>query len=588
MASEVNEDRFQFLNSLASASELSGNVQLIVAKVDIDEHESTLSHKDVATPDDNTVDMIEGNMESAIFQAEGQDLSQTFQSEYLLNKFDDMENQSYGTLRDILNTRSSDDTHTLHSLTTDKDKLSNEEVLCEFYKAVADGSQDIVEEIVFTYNIDINFIFNGNMTFVTRKHCGWSALHVAASYGNVKIVQFLLAQGGDIEALTREGETALHVAAKHGASDVVSLLLERNVFLRDRQNSQGVTALLKAIFNSQYTFKENYRRCVDLLLGAGCNPNIPSSSKVTALHLAVDKGDLKLVEKLLRSHANVNAVCNHNTTPLTRALVAKFINTNIITELLLAGADTCWKMNERSTLHIAVSRCDETVIETFLKRGANPNCQDASGKTPLWIAVEENNIKVVPILVQGGGDVNYVRLPQSISLLCQAIKNNSLHMVKLLLDQGASAYTETFMWSTPLHLAVDQQNISIIKELLRVNCSLNTTSNAKYSLRPMTPVQMAMELGNVEIICLLLQAGCKVKMSWLREDRLSHTLANKPDAVRHIQKYVSEVPSLLHLSCLSIREYLRDRFKRTVEVLTRTGVIPQKIAAYISLADILD
>ncbi|CAG5136318.1 unnamed protein product [Candidula unifasciata] len=585
MAAEANEERFQFPSSLPSGSELPGRVHLVVPKVDV-EHNNASAHEGIAISDG--LDMVEQNTDSAVLQTEGQDSFKTFQPHFLLNRLDDIKEISGGALRDIINTCSSEDTKKRHSLSADEDNLNYMEVVCEFYKAVVDGSLDVVEEIVLTYNIDINIVFNGTMPFVTRKHCGWNALHVAAAYGNVKTMQFLLAQGCDIEAVTREGETALHIAAKHGTSDVVSLLLERNVFLRDRQNSQGVTALLKAIFNSQYTFKENYRRCVDLLLGAGCNPNISSSSKVTALHLAVDKGDFKIVEKLLCSHANVNAVCDHNTTPLTRAVVAKFISMNIITALLLAGADTCWKMNGRSTLHIAVSRCDENVIETFLKSGADPNCEDVSGKTPLWIAVEENNIKVVPILVQGGGNVNYVRLPQCVSLLCQAIRNNSFDMVKLLLDLGASTYTETFMWSTPLHFAVDQQNISIIKELLRVNCSLNTTSNAKYSLRPMTPMQIAMDLGNVEIICLLLQAGCKVKTSWLREDRLSHALASKPDAVRHLQKYVSEVPSLLHLSCLSIREYLRDHFRTAVEVLKQTGVIPHKIADYISLAHVLD
>ncbi|XP_059179353.1 putative ankyrin repeat protein RF_0381 [Physella acuta] len=469
-----------------------------------------------------------------------------------------------------------------------KENIPYHDVVHDFYRAVDEGSCDAIEKTVYKYNLDVGVVFTSNFEFVKRKHHGWTAAHLAASHGNVKALRFLFAEGCDIESLTPDGETALHVAAKHGAAEVVAYLLDCNVFLRDRPNKQGITALLKTIFNFQPAFKVNYRRCVDLLLGAGCNPNISSSSKVMPLHVAVDKGDLQLVRRLIIAGANVNALCSHNTSPLLRALILKNVNAEIVTELLLAGADTSLKMNGKSTLHIAVSRCDDRVIETFLQCGANPNCLDASGNTPLTLAVEENIIKVVPILVAGGGDVNYAKAPQCISLLSQAVLNSSLPMVKLLLQLGATVHTETCMWSTPLHHAVDQQNIPIIMELLRANCSLNSTSNAKYSLRPLTPFQLAMELGNVEIMFLLIQVGCKVQWSWLREDRLPPALASKGDVVRHINKCVSKIPSLLHLSRISLREHLGDRFGSVMTWLRQAAVVPNKIADYIALKDILD
>ncbi|XP_005095387.1 ankyrin-2 [Aplysia californica] len=461
-------------------------------------------------------------------------------------------------------------------------------ILEDFYLAVDEGDAESMERMVGRYNLDVNIIFTASCEFIKRKHRGWCAIHMAASHGDLKLIQYLLSEGSDVEAVTPEGETALHIAAKHGAADVVGLLLECNVFLRDRQNNQGVTALLKAIFNSQQAFKGNYRRCVQLLLGSGCNPNISSSSKVTALHVAVDKGDSLLVSKLIDAGANVNALCDHKTSPLLRALISKHVNSEIVSKLLEAGADTRLKMNGRSMLHIAVSRCDDRIIESFLLSGADPNCKDQTGKTPLWVAVEENNIKVVPILVKGGGMINYVREPQCISLLSQAIILNSLPMVKLLLEYGATTHTETFMWSTPLHIAVDMQNVDIIIELLRANCPLNTTSNAKYAFRPMTPIRLAMELGNVEIICLLMQAGCKVQWSWLREDRISLALASKPDAVNHIRRFLSDIPSLLHLSRLTLREYMGHRFAEVMHGLNEQAIIPQKMSDYLLLRDVLD
>ena len=471
----------------------------------------------------------------------------------------------------------------------DKENISLEvDSLHLFYRAVDEGSLDILQELFYSSNYDINLCFSGSQTYVKRKHWGWSALHLAASHSNTFVVKYLVAQGADVLSTTPDGETALHVAVKHGAADVVSFLLDCNVFLRDVQNNKGVTPLIKAIFSFQYPFKGNYRRCVDLLLGTGCNPNISSPSKITALHMAVEKGDSLLVKNLLAHGANVNAICSQGSSSLSRAVVRKVVNTQIVTHLLDAGADSSLQVNGQYLLHIAVKMCDDRIIESFLRNGADPNCKDNVGNTPLSIAVEENNIKVVPILVAGGGDVNYVRHPQCVSLLSQAVMNNSLRMVKLLLHLGASPFTETIMWSTPLHLAVDQQNMDIVRALLRANCPLNTTSNAKCSLRPLTPMQMAMELGNMPMVRLLAEVGCRVQASWLRPDRLPIILHNRPESVLQLHDIISHLPPLLHLCRLRIRECSGDGFNKLLTHLRTESVVPEKIIAYLALTDILD
>ena len=470
----------------------------------------------------------------------------------------------------------------------DKENIALGDSFHLFYRALDESSLSNLQQILYSSNCDINICFSSDQTYVKRKHWGWSAVHLAAAHSNVSIAKYLVTQGADILATTPDGETALHVAAKYGAADVVSFLIDSNVFLRDVQNNKGVTPLLKAICNFQYPFKGNYRRCVDLLLGAGCNPNISSPSKVTALHMAVVKGDSILVKNLLVHGANVNAICNQGSSALSRAVLSKLVNTEIVTQLLDAGADTSLQVNGQHLLHIAVSMCDDRIIEAFLRNGADPNCEDCVGHTPLSIAVEENNIKVVPILVASGGNINYVRLPQCASLLSQAVMNNSLRMVKLLLHLGASPFTETIMWSTPLHLAVDQQNMNIIIELLRANCPLNTTSNAKCSLRPMTPIQMAMDLGNMSMVQLLAKVGCRIQESWLRPDRLPIIYHNRPEAVLQLHGLVSHLPTLLHLCRLKIREYSGNNFGNLITHLKTESILPAKAIAYLTLTDILD
>lgn len=54
---------------------------------------------------------------------------------------------------------------------------------------------------------------------------GLTALHWAASYGQVNSVQLLIANGAEVDVLGPEGETPLLMAADGGHHEVVRLLL---------------------------------------------------------------------------------------------------------------------------------------------------------------------------------------------------------------------------------------------------------------------------------------------------------------------------------------------------------------------------
>jgi ankyrin repeat protein len=57
---------------------------------------------------------------------------------------------------------------------------------------------------------------------------GWTALHLAAHYGQSKIVQELIAKGADLNALSKNGEanTPLMAAVAGGDIGIVGMLLE--------------------------------------------------------------------------------------------------------------------------------------------------------------------------------------------------------------------------------------------------------------------------------------------------------------------------------------------------------------------------
>lgn len=54
---------------------------------------------------------------------------------------------------------------------------------------------------------------------------GKTALHEAARWGHVHVVEYLVSQGADIHATTVEGSTPLHLAARFGQDNVVEWLV---------------------------------------------------------------------------------------------------------------------------------------------------------------------------------------------------------------------------------------------------------------------------------------------------------------------------------------------------------------------------
>ncbi|KAL7286517.1 hypothetical protein TKK_0019253 [Trichogramma kaykai] len=80
-------------------------------------------------------------------------------------------------------------------------------------------------------------------------HSGYTALHYAARNRHVNICRELLDRGANVNATTRSGKaTALQRAATQGCNNVIELLLKRNAN-PDMQDSDGFTALHRAVMS---------------------------------------------------------------------------------------------------------------------------------------------------------------------------------------------------------------------------------------------------------------------------------------------------------------------------------------------------
>ena len=94
---------------------------------------------------------------------------------------------------------------------------------------------------------------------------GQTPLGYASSFGNLAMVQSLLAYHAPVDRRDGFGSTPLHWAAQRGTVDVLNALIAAQASI-DLQNKQGITPLMLAASNAQVA-------AVRILMQHGADPN---------------------------------------------------------------------------------------------------------------------------------------------------------------------------------------------------------------------------------------------------------------------------------------------------------------------------
>lgn len=201
--------------------------------------------------------------------------------------------------------------------------------------------------------------------------------------------------------LSEDGDTVLHLALIHEQWGVVQCLLEEIVVdstwipYLDIQNDLGQTALHLAVIVDQ-------SECVRALLWSGASAEIQERGGNTPLHLAVRELRTACVRELtscsrtppvhlnITSYAGVSAL----------HLAVHRGNCEIIKMLLEAGADVNQRDlgSGRSPLHWAVESQRSEVVELLLSAGALVNQRSYAGHTPFYCALYRPNKDVQALL----------------------------------------------------------------------------------------------------------------------------------------------------------------------------------------------
>ena len=230
---------------------------------------------------------------------------------------------------------------------------------------------------------------------------GFTPLMGAARGSQVELIEWLLKEGADPNAVNRNGWTALMEAAELENTDgeIIAMLIEAGAKVNARC-AEGKTALMCALM---WAPPATIRQLLDL----GADVRMKDEDGSTALMLAVEESSVEVVAMLVEAVAKVDATNAEGKSALMWA--AKFARPAAVRLLLDQGADVRMKDKAGSTvLMIAAQGYSEEsrveVVAMLVEAGAKVNARGAEGKTALMYAAKKSMPGVVRQLLDLGAD----------------------------------------------------------------------------------------------------------------------------------------------------------------------------------------
>ncbi len=287
-------------------------------------------------------------------------------------------------------------------------------------------------------------------------------LHYFARVDRANLVKFILERGAGVNALDVGGQTPLHHAARGGSPCVVGVLLRFGANPSLRSNA-GRTALDLAILDGNVPVVRELCRVTPI--------NSTGLRGETSLHLACFTGSVASVQILLVAGADAARRDNHWASALHYAVGKKRLG--VVEALIEHGVDVdAVNRSGVSAVQNAARLGCHQVVAALAVAGAHLGRQDRTGSCALFVAVSGGHLSIADFLIRNGADVT----------ITDRAYNTALHLardsdaVNLLVGSGGSIEARNRLGDTPV--MVLNKTLRGVIALVDHGAQINTRNNA--------------------------------------------------------------------------------------------------------------
>ena len=416
------------------------------------------------------------------------------------------------------------------------------------------------------YTAIIPFLIKSGVDINAKDEDGQTPLHYALVPMRPEVVKILIDCGADPSIPDKRGETALMKAVDNADVTMTALLLTHPACLATINSALTFEGQESAL---HFAVKRNKLKIAEVLLDAGALVNQTDGYRQTPLYLAFDRSLPDMAEFLIKRGADVGK-CPADT-KFKRHLVhlaAKDERTSLFSLLIkhdgnLHGLDD----DHANALHYAIGPPSLTNLKALLNEGVNPETPDKWGRraidqlnyrhsaeyfeaakillaagaspdisrdpqvktSPLHIAIRQENIPLMDILVKAGADLEVRDRMDQATPLIDAARFNCREAAKKLLEAGANPNARDGEGRTALHVSSFSGNDAVTTVLLEAGADIELIDKLNQ-----TPLILSLKRGYVKPAELMIKKGARLDVIDCNGGNIFHAMAEDNDNMRFL------------------------------------------------------
>lgn len=295
----------------------------------------------------------------------------------------------------------------------------------------SDGVPPLIKSILINNMEIVNLLIVYGVDLNLTDRQGRTPLYRCLELGYIEIARHLLQYGADFN-----NPSLIHKAIENHQFPILEFLIREKADLQ-ALNSNGKAPLQCAVENS-------HQLMVELLLQSGADVNRPDGHLNYPLHSVRTAG---IAQLLIQSGARINVVNDLKQSPLMVALLRR--DFEVASILIQSGADVNVQDQDGQTALFVAG--DLAMVNHLLDHAANVHLKNNAEQTPLDLAIQNEAFELACLLVQRGSDMkvfaHYLarRILQQLSLV--------KHQLPYTAYLGWQLFCRRLLWLPPSHWA---------------------------------------------------------------------------------------------------------------------------------------